>query len=198
MCASSRPPAPASSSVEKLPGPGAVEPAHANRSYRLGIEVPQVDAHAAPGTIHRFPVDDATTGGASHESEMFASPCVAGSRASSRGDLDLSAVVVRPKRAVAAADRTIAVRESPRFAREHYLDGATMAATGKHGVIPQPTRCRRPASAFFRSRETGNARRRRAPRSLPVRHINATRLAVAVALSPSKAMVHSGFCTDTM
>src|SRR5688572_33153389 len=156
-------------SIEKLPGPGAIEPAYPNRSDGLGIEVPQVDAHSTPGTIHRFPVDDTAASGASHEPEPHTSPRIAGGRASSRGDLDLPAVVVRPERAGATADRTIAVREPPRLARERYLDGATMAAAGEHVVIPQPTRCRRPASAFFLCPGTGSARHRRAVRWLPVR-----------------------------
>src|SRR5258705_6569198 len=115
--------------IEELPRGRAVEPPDPDGAEQARVEISSVDTHsAASAWVHGFPVRDATTCTAPHEPQRFVAPGILVDGPRRSGDPNVRAFVIRPKRAVAAADRTVTVRQPARLARNFDSNGAAVAS----------------------------------------------------------------------
>lgn len=126
-------PATGGRSIEVLPRACAIQSPHADAGDVGRVEVARVDAHAgAGGARQRVLVGDTAARPAANERERPVAPRVALGRATVRDHADLRGPVVRPQRAVAAADRAVAARQPSRPPGDAHLDGAAVAAGRDH------------------------------------------------------------------
>jgi hypothetical protein len=120
--------------VQEFPSGRPIEVPHAYRCNGFGLEVSGVYAHPAV-VLHLcgLPVRDAPARGATDKLEPLVAPGVTrdGSRLSA--DCNVLKLVIRPERAIAAANGTVAARELTRLSWNFKAHGAAVAGSGEHG-----------------------------------------------------------------
>jgi hypothetical protein len=129
--------------VFPCPGGGAVEIANASSLEYPGLEVGRIDCHRA---LTPFPpvlvVRDATTSFAPIVGANLAAPRVTGQTALRRLNLNRARRVIRPKRAVSAADGAIAAGHRAGRSPHVNADGTAVTGRAQHGLrdVDRPSR----------------------------------------------------------
>src|SRR5271165_5824943 len=100
----------------------AIELADAQRAQYLGIHEPRIDPHAIQLRVHSSPVGQAAASFAAMKVNRALAPRVSVGGTRWRGYPDLFRRIVGPERAIAAANRTIAVGQRLRRASDLQVD----------------------------------------------------------------------------
>ena len=121
-------------------GKSAIKSANTDCPELRRVEVSSVYSHslAALGN-NGFPVRHAAANIAPHELQCFAAPGVCGCRPNFNSYFDFGLLEIRPKCSIAAADRTIAIGQSPGSTRNLDLHRPAMTACFQHTDIT--TKC---------------------------------------------------------